>query len=166
MMTENESRWRISLHEAGHAVAARRLLNDNHILALLKPGGGGVALCGNGGCDSVEDAIMLNCGGAAESLRFCFAPPELTETELSARTEARATGARLAEKNEQRNDEEESDWDKIRAWFKTLLPGEQDALDEQIDAGTLNFVRLHADEIVEVAWRIFCDGYTILDHEQ
>ena len=165
-MTDNEKRWRVSLHESGHAVAARHLLGDKHILALLKPSGGGVALCGNGGCDSIADAIMLHSGGMAEGLRFVYSPPELPESTRPQRAEARATGARLAEKNEQRNDEEESDWDKIRAWFKTLLPGEQDALDEQIDAGTLNFVRLHADEIVEVAWRIFCDGYTILDHEQ
>jgi hypothetical protein len=70
--------WKTCLHEAGHAVAGRRLLKRTTRAAVFG-NGSGVADLG-GGNDvpiSFREAMAAAAGKAAESLADQYAPPEL-----------------------------------------------------------------------------------------
>ena len=72
---ESRTRWRVCLHEAGHAVAARRLLHCT-AKAMIYEDGFGAAYYGNG-CipKTFDDVLAIAAGPAAESLFEQFAPP-------------------------------------------------------------------------------------------
>ncbi|HOI54183.1 MAG TPA: hypothetical protein PLP01_02935 [Phycisphaerae bacterium] len=71
------ARWRLCLHEAGHAVAGRVLLG-NTARAVVFDDGCGAAYMGNDrtGTDGFERVLAIAAGPAAESLADRYTPPE------------------------------------------------------------------------------------------
>jgi len=69
------SRWRISLHEGGHAIAGRRLLKQT-ARAVVYDDNCGAAYVGNGvEARSFEESLTIAAGPAAEALAVDVAPP-------------------------------------------------------------------------------------------
>lgn len=71
------ARWRLCLHEAGHAVAGRVLLS-NTARAVVFDDGCGAAYMGDDrtGADGFERVLAIAAGPAAESLADRYTPPE------------------------------------------------------------------------------------------
>ena len=77
------ARWRICLHEAGHAVAAHQLINQK-VTAVVFDCNYGVAYqdVGKDHIDTTEDALVVAAGKAAMTLSSAYPPPHFAPTTL------------------------------------------------------------------------------------
>ena len=75
-------RWKISLHESGHAVAASRMLAIRAVAVLL-PGDGGCCSGNEGPATGLNDAVVAQAGPSAECLASRHAPPDDISADMS-----------------------------------------------------------------------------------
>lgn len=158
----NIARWRIRLHEAGHAVAGYRLANQK-VLAVVFDSNHGAAYPDGyeGHVVTVEDAIFIAAGQAAESLAHSYPEPRVepaaplatTYPEVAAvlmnqiRAESVSDAVILAQWAIRHVEDRPHRW--ARNYY--LLVNKAEA-----------FVREHQQEIVEVAAGLYARGIITL----
>jgi hypothetical protein len=80
-----QDRWRIVFHESGHGTAALRLLNWPSVIVFVPNVGGQCVYRGGGGqVDTLERALVVRAGRAAERLALVYPRPiEMPHIEAS-----------------------------------------------------------------------------------
>lgn len=162
------ARWRVALHEAGHAVAALALTPRRTVRAVLLAGGGGLTFAGDAG--GLLGALVSAAGPAAERLAALHPAPPLPswrdggDEPLAAPVVDGARGLacrRLLERGD-------VDGDLVTAWCTRggagRAPDWRRWREELVRLrwAARRFVREHANEILAAAARLYVEGELVL----
>jgi hypothetical protein len=157
-------RWRISLHEGGHAVAGRRLLGQT-ARAVVYDDNCGAAYTGSGGVEAqlFEDALTIAAGPAAEALAADVAPPSLPSAPPLEATYGE--GAKFIKEDMRRS---LRDPVIIARWCIAGVEGEPDRWANRffwLQREAAIFVAMHRRAIVQAATDLFAHGIVTLPAE-
>ena len=161
-------RWKTCLHEAAHVVAASVLLNDERVAAVVFSGGGLAFIDVPDPLRTVDQALAIAAGTAAESLAETNAPPQAEPATAAAvrvdvPKERSAHAVLMSDLKAARPDAE-----RIAAWCIMGHPNDPDRWKSRyvwIHHEASLFVRNHATEIVKIASRLYTGGIVTLNKE-
>lgn len=149
-------RWRLAVHEAGHAVAVVHLLGVPSTAAIAGEKHNGVTFYkATAGAAAFREAVVAAVGACAGRLAAKHRRPGVPEISTSGLADA------LSDEALPGTDDE----DYLRAWCCTDPLNWRRIRERLLTVrwAARCFVREHADEIVEVAKRLWTDGVVTLE---